>query len=82
MRLREHQVHVPAGLSANLSATVQDWKKQLDLTDDQTSEIVSILDDFSQYYDNVLADGNSRIMHVLNPDQQKRFAEMLRQRRH
>ena len=82
MRLREHQVHVPAPASAKVVSTVEEWKRQLDLSEDQTRQIVSILDDFSQYYDNVLADGNSRVMQVLKPEQQRRFEEMLRQRRH
>ena len=81
MRFREHQVHVSAPASTRLNSTVNEWKKQLDLTDEQTRQIVSILDDFSQYYDNVLADGNTRIMQVLKPEQQRRFEEMLRQRR-
>jgi hypothetical protein len=82
MRLREHQLHVPSSASARVTSTVEEWKRQLDLSDDQTRQIVSILDDFSQYYDNVLADGNSRIMQVLKPEQQRRFEDMLRQRRH
>jgi hypothetical protein len=82
MRLREHRVHVPAPPAASITSTVSDWKKQLDLSEDQTRQIVSILDDFSLYYDNVLADGNSRILQVLNPDQQRRFEQMLRDRRH
>ncbi len=81
MRLREHQVHLPAAGLPAFSSSVEDWKKQLDLSDDQTRQIVSILDDFSQYYDNVLADGNSRIMQVLNPEQKQRFEHLLRERR-
>ena len=81
MRLREHQVHLPAAGLPSFSSSVEDWKKQLDLSDDQTRQIISILDDFSQYYDNVLADGNSRIMQVLNPDQKQRFERLLRERR-
>ena len=60
---------------------VNDWKRQLDLTDEQTVQLTSILDDFSRYYDDVLADGNSRVMQILNPEQRRRFQQMLRDRK-
>jgi len=68
----------PASLS---SMSVAEMKTNLNLTDDQTRQLTSILDDFSHYYDNLLADGNSRILDILNPEQKKRFAEMLQHRR-
>ena len=67
--------------AAGFSMSVNDWKRQLDLTDDQTVQLTSILDDFSRYYDNVLADGNSRVMQILNPEQRRRFQQMLRDRK-
>ena len=81
MRLREHRLHVPTAESTRLASTVDEWNRELDLSEEQRRQIVSILDDFSVYYDNVLSDGNSRIMQVLRPDQQKRFQQMLSQRR-
>ena len=82
-----HRLHAPPqGIehgtppsAAGLSMSVAEWKKQLDLTPEQTVELTSVLDDFSRYYDNVLADGNSRIMQILNPEQKRRFEEMLRE---
>jgi len=75
----------PSGISMaapNMAApNMAEWKKQLDLTDDQTAKLTSVLDDFSRYYDNVLADGNSRIMQILNPEQRRRFEQMLRDRK-
>ncbi len=65
----------------NVSANLAEWKKQLDLSDDQTAQLTSVLDDFSRYYDNVLADGNSRIMQILNPEQRRRYEQMLRNRK-
>ena len=56
----------PLAAGAALSMSVPEWKERLDLTDQQTGQLQSILDDFSHYYDNVLADGNSRIMQILN----------------
>jgi uncharacterized membrane protein len=71
------QLHGTAPAASGLSMSVTEWKTRLDLTDQQTIQLTSILDDFSRYYDNVLADGNSRIMQILNPEQRRRFEEML-----
>ena len=61
--------------------SVTEMKSQLNLTDDQSRQLISILDDFSHYYDNVLADGSSRIRQILDPGQQKRFDRLLQQHR-
>lgn len=73
-----HSARVAPSPPNSLSLSVAEWKKELDLTPDQTEKLTSILDDFSRYYDNVLADGNSRIMELLNPEQKLRFEQMLR----
>jgi Spy/CpxP family protein refolding chaperone len=70
--------HGAAPVAAGLSMSVTEWKQQLDLTDDQTVQLTSILDDFSHYYDNVLADGNSRIVQILKPEQRRKFEQMLK----
>jgi uncharacterized membrane-anchored protein YhcB (DUF1043 family) len=57
------------------------WKQELDLNDNQTKELETILDDFSKYYDNVLADGNTRILQILDEKQKVRFERMLRDHR-
>ncbi len=69
-------------VSSGLSMSVSEMKRGLNLTDDQTRQLTSILDDFSHYYDNLLADGNSRILLILDPEQKKRFAELIQQHRH
>ena len=71
-------LHGTPPAATGLSMSVREWKDQLNLTDQQTVQLTSILDDFSHYYDNVLADGNSRIMQMLNPDQRRKFEQMLR----
>jgi hypothetical protein len=73
--------HGKPPVASGLSMSVAEWKSQLDLTDEQTRQLTSILDDFSHYYDNVLADGNSRILQILDPAQKKRFEQMLQQHR-
>jgi hypothetical protein len=71
-----------AASRAELSSSVADWKAELGLSDQQASELTSILDDFSRYYDHVLADGNTRIMQILNPEQRIKFQKMLREHKH
>ena len=75
-------MHGAAPGSSGLSMfSVTEMKNELNLTDEQTRQVTSFLDDFSRYYDNLLADGNSRILQILNPEQKKRFAQMLAQHR-
>ncbi len=64
-----------------MTMSTEEWKKKLDLTDDQTRQLTSILDDFSHYMDDLLADGNSRIVHILNPEQKLKYEQMIRDHR-
>jgi hypothetical protein len=83
MNIGIHKViHPPAPLSRNAqnNITVERWKQELNLNDRQAVQIVEILDDFSKYYDNVLADGNTRIMQILDAKQQAKFQQMLKER--
>ncbi|MGI8990818.1 MAG: hypothetical protein ACR2I2_14730 [Bryobacteraceae bacterium] len=57
---------------------LEKWKRELDLSDDQTKQLVLVLDDFSKYYDNVLADGKSRVLQILNDDQKRKFEKMMK----
>jgi len=66
-----------ASPATGLSMSVPELKERLNLTGPQTDQLKSILDDFSHYYDNVLADGNSRIMQILNEEQRRKFERML-----
>ena len=79
---RNATTHPPPPAASGLSSmSVNEMKNDLNLSDDQTKQLTSILDDFSRYYDNVLADGNTRILQILNPDQKKLFYQMLQQHR-
>ena len=75
--VRNAEMHGARPVSSGLSMSVTEWKSQLNLTDEQTRQLTSILDDFSHYYDNLLADGNTRILQILDPDQKKKFAQMM-----
>ncbi len=78
-KLTTAPVSVAAGKS--LSMSLPEWRKQLDLSDEQTRELTSILDDFSHYYDSLLADGNTRILQILNESQKKKFEKMMLERK-
>jgi hypothetical protein len=60
-----------------MSISVRELKDELNLTDDQNRQITSILDDFSRYYNDLSADGNTRIMQILNADQKRKFEQMI-----
>jgi len=60
-----------------MSMSIREWRQELNLSDEQTRQLTSILDDFSRYYDNLLADGNTRIVQILNEDQKKKYERMI-----
>lgn len=79
---RNLKPHGNPPISASLSSmSVTEMRTELNLNDEQTRQLTSILDDFSHYYDNLLADGSTRILQILNPDQKKRYAQMLEEHR-
>lgn len=64
--------------------TIQKFRKELDLTPEQASEIETILDDFMTYYqtleaqvNDVRATGKKRILRILNDEQKQKFERML-----
>ncbi len=64
--------------------SIQRFRSELKLSDAQASEVEVVLDDFMKYYqtlqaqmDEVRADGKDRILHILDPNQQERFKQML-----
>lgn len=81
MSFSHANLHGTPPVAAGYSMSVGQWKQELNLTDDQTVQLTSILDDFAHYYDNVMADGNSRILQILNPEQRRKFEQMLRNRK-
>ena len=72
-----HRQPTPFYTEAGKQISLGKWKKDLDLTPDQTREIESILDDFSTYYRNVVSDGKTRILRILNDDQKKKFQKLV-----
>jgi Spy/CpxP family protein refolding chaperone len=74
-------MHSPRGQGATMTMSTTEWKEQLGLSEDQTKQLTSILDDFSRYYDNLLADGNSRIQQILTPEQKEKYERMMKEHR-
>jgi uncharacterized membrane-anchored protein YhcB (DUF1043 family) len=70
----------PSKSRTDNAVTLERWKRDLNLNDEQSEKIGTILDDFSKYYDNVLADGNTRILQVLDDKQKAKFRQMLKDR--
>ena len=65
--------------AGGMAISIREWQKQLDLSEEQTRQLTSVLDDFSHYYDNLLADGNSRVRQILNPEQTRKYEQMMRE---
>ena len=64
--------------------SLQRFKKDLDLSPEQTREMERVLDDFMMYYqtlqaqmDDVRATGKQRILRLLRDDQKQRFEKMI-----
>jgi hypothetical protein len=81
MNLGAHRsLHKASSFSdAGRAAFLASIKKDLNLSAQQTEQMESILDDFSTYYRNVMADGKSRIMQILNDEQRHKFEQLLQQ---
>ncbi len=60
---------------------LQRWKKELRLTPEQAQAMAVILDDFGVYYRNVLSDGKSRILRILDDDQKHKLDRLLDEQR-
>jgi hypothetical protein len=56
---------------------LQHLHTELDLTDEQTRKLSLILDDVAKYYDNVLSDGQTRVMQILDDKQKEKFQKLL-----
>lgn len=61
---------------------LQHLRKDLELNDEQTRQLSMILDDVAKYYDNVLSDGQSRVMNILDEKQKAKFEKLLAREAH
>jgi hypothetical protein len=61
---------------------VNHLRKELSLSEEQTRQLGMILDDVAKYYDNVLSDGQTRVMQMLDDKQKEKFKKMLEMEAH
>jgi hypothetical protein len=61
---------------------LQHLHKELDLTEEQTRQLSMLLDDVAKYYDNVLSDGQTRVMQMLDDKQKAKFQKLLESEGH
>jgi hypothetical protein len=54
-------------------------QKELNLTPAQSEQMKSVLEDFWQYYRNVISGGKQQVEQLLDADQRRKFEKMLRQ---
>jgi hypothetical protein len=73
--------HKTTPSSNGFAVPAEELRKQLDLSDQQVRQLDSILDDFGRYYDNLMADGQTRIRQILNDDQRRKFDRLIAERR-
>lgn len=66
------------------AVSLQQLKKELNLTADQVTQLELVLDDFSTYchtlkaqFDDVRASGKERIMRILNDGQKRKFEKIV-----
>lgn len=60
------------------------FNSELNLSQDQSQKIASVLDDYTQYYrslqdqlDDLRATGRTQILQILNPDQRDKFEKIM-----
>jgi hypothetical protein len=75
-----HSHHRPATTNG-FAIPAEDLRKQLHLSDQQAKQLNSILDDFGRYYDNLIADGQTRIRQILNDQQRQKFDQLIGEQR-
>ena len=68
---------VPFWTDPGKQISLQRLQKELDLTPEQTEQLKTALDDFSRYYQDVLAIGKTSIYRILNDRQQQKFDRLM-----
>ena len=82
MNLRSHSRAPVADHHFGSRFELQHLQKELDLSDEQTRQLSMIVDDVGKYYDNVLADGQTRLMQILDDKQKAKFQKLLESEGH
>lgn len=77
MNMRGHSSRTVVRGAFSSHVEVERLHKALDLSEEQTRQLAMILDDVAKYYDNVLSDGQTRVMQILNDEQKTKFQKLL-----
>lgn len=77
MNMRTHVGRTVVRGTFSSHSEVQRLHRALNLTDEQTRQLQMILDDVAKYYDNVLSDGQTRVMQILDDNQKQKFRDLL-----
>jgi len=77
MNLTRHPGRVAVRGQFHPQFELQRLHKELDLSSEQTRQLSMILDDVAKYYDNVLSDGQTRVMQILDEKQKAKFQQIL-----
>src|SRR6516164_3293164 len=79
-----HRTVSAASREPSRDAVLQKFRSELDLSGDQSQKIALVLDDYRLYYqslqdqfDDLRSTGRTRILQILNPDQQEKFEKMM-----
>ncbi|MBZ5591136.1 MAG: periplasmic heavy metal sensor [Acidobacteriia bacterium] len=68
---------VPFWTDSGKEISLHRLQKELDLTPEQTEQLKTALDDFSRYYQDVLAIGKTSIYKILNDEQKHKFDRLM-----
>lgn len=74
---RSYSRTAPFYTEAGKEISLRKWRRELNLSAQQTQEIERILDDFGMYYRNVVGEGKARILKILDESQRKKFDQLL-----
>ena len=67
----------PFWTAAGKEISVRKWTRDLNLNQEQSQQIETILDDFATYYRTVIGGAYTRITQTLDETQKKKFDKML-----
>jgi len=86
------QLHRPASAAASSDPVIERFRKELDLSSEQTEKLASVLADYGDYYrsvedqireshlreqiEDLRSTGKNRILELLNEEQRKKFEKM------
>jgi len=83
-RLLHRTVSAATTRPAGQEVVLQRFRKELNLSSEQTQMIGMVLEDYQQYYqslqdqlDDLRATGKNRILQILRPEQREKFEKMM-----